>query len=46
MWTAVSPSVAFLFLASAMIIAVPLILASGRTRPSPPDTENPAHQSG
>ena len=27
MWTAVSPSVAFLFLSSAMIIAVPLILA-------------------
>jgi MFS family permease len=45
-WTAVSPSVAFLFLAGAMIIAVPLILASGRTRLSAPDAEDPAHQSG
>ena len=35
-WTTVSPAAAFLFLAGAMIIAVPLILASRRSRLIPP----------
>jgi len=34
-WTAISPAAAFLFLTAAMIIAVPLILASRRTHLSP-----------
>ena len=34
LWTAVSPAAAFLFLTAAMIISVPLILAS-RRRPTP-----------
>ena len=40
LWTAVSPAAAFLFLAAAMIISVPLILASKGRRPPPqtPDT--------
>ena len=42
LWTAVSPAAAFIFLATAMIISVPLILASkGRQAPSQtPDTVN------
>jgi MFS family permease len=39
LWTAVSPVAAFLFLAGAMIVAVPLILASNRTRRPRPETE-------
>ena len=39
LWTAVSPAAAFLFLAGAMIVAVPLILASNRTRRPRPEPE-------
>jgi MFS family permease len=48
LWTAVSPAAAFLFLTAAMIIAVPLILASRSTRASPPDTGDgePEQRSG
>jgi MFS family permease len=35
LWTAVSPAAAFIFLATAMIISVPLILASKGRRPVP-----------
>jgi predicted phage tail protein len=41
LWTAVSPAAAFLFLTAAMILAVPLIMASGRIRPSSPQAEHP-----
>jgi len=36
LWTAVSPAAAFLFLTAAMIISVPLILASRRSHASAP----------
>src|SRR5450755_1363192 len=35
LWTVVSSAAAFLFLTGAMILAVPLIVASGRVRSSP-----------
>jgi len=46
LWTAVSPAAAFLFLAVAMIISVPLILASRRTYASPPDADHSSDGQG
>ena len=46
LWTAVSPAAAFVFLAAAMIISVPLILASRPGRASAPDDEDPRPGSG
>lgn len=48
LWTAVSPAAAFLFLAGAMTVAVPLILASNRTRRPRPETQSsgPAQRAG
>ena len=40
LWTAVSPAAAFLFLTTAMIIAVPLIMTSRLTHASSPGTDS------
>jgi MFS family permease len=42
LWTAVSPTAAFLFLTAAMITAVPLVQGSRRTGPSPQENRDHA----
>ena len=46
LWTAVSPVAAFLFLAAAMIISVPLIVASGRSRAPAPKDDHSSDEKG
>ncbi len=46
LWTAVSPEAAFVFLAAAMIISVPLIMASRPSRPSAPHDGNQGQDPG